>query len=77
MVVHALAIGIWIKHVFTPMYGQHDWQGRLISFFMRVVQIILRAIALVAWAAVAVAVILFWLMVPFALAAILTLQFVG
>lgn len=41
-----LAIRVWIKNIFVPMFGMHDWQSRLISFFMRVVQIIGRSIAL-------------------------------
>lgn len=72
-----LAIGVWIQNVFTPMYGQYDWQGRLISFFMRVVQIILRTIALIAWAGVAAIVLVFWIVLPLALLVILTLQFVA
>jgi hypothetical protein len=42
----SLAPGLWLKNIFTPMYGQYDWQGRFISFFMRLVQIIIRSIAL-------------------------------
>ena len=30
-----LGVGLWWKNLFTPMYGQYDWQGRIISFFMR------------------------------------------
>jgi len=41
-----LAIGVWTKNIFVPMFGMHDWQSRIISFFMRVVQIIGRSIAL-------------------------------
>ena len=40
------AIGIWIKNIFVPMFGQHDWQSRLISIFMRIVQIVGRSIGL-------------------------------
>ncbi len=45
----SLAIGVWIKNIFTPMYGTHDIAGRLISFFMRIVQIIGRTIVLLIW----------------------------
>lgn len=37
---------IWLTHIFIPMYGQHDWQGRLISIFIRITQIIIRGILL-------------------------------
>lgn len=42
-----LGLRIWVKNLFTPMFGQYDIEGRLISFFMRLVQIIFRTIALV------------------------------
>lgn len=45
----SLAINVWIRNIFVPMYGTRDWQSRIISFFMRVVQIIGRSIALAAW----------------------------
>ncbi len=48
-----LAIRVWIKNIFVPMFGMYDWQSRLISFFMRVVQIIGRSIALVIFVFVA------------------------
>ena len=44
-----LAVGVWVKNLFVPMFGLHDWQSRLISVFMRGLQIILRGIGLVAW----------------------------
>ncbi len=48
--VHSLAIGVWIKNLFVPMYGQYDIASRLISFAMRVLQIIARGFFLVMWA---------------------------
>ncbi|MFH0854827.1 MAG: hypothetical protein V1891_05075 [bacterium] len=59
-----LALIVWIKNIFTPMYGQYDWQGRIISFFMRVVQIILRAIFLLIWAVFYVSLFLAFLGLP-------------
>ncbi|MCH8049260.1 hypothetical protein IH979_00940 [Patescibacteria group bacterium] len=44
-----LAISVWIKNIFVPMFGQRDWQSRLISFFMRVFQIIARGFVLIVW----------------------------
>ena len=35
-----LALDIWLKNIFRPMYGQYDIASRVISFFMRLVQII-------------------------------------
>ncbi len=41
---NALGIKIWLTSLFKPMYAQYDWQGRIISFFMRIFQIIFRSI---------------------------------
>lgn len=39
-----LALDIWLKNIFVPMYGQRDAASRIISFLMRLVQIIFRFI---------------------------------
>ncbi len=41
-----LGFMVWLKNLFVPMFGQRDFAGRLISFFLRLVQIIFRGIAL-------------------------------
>lgn len=41
-----LGVGVWIKNLFVPMFGQRDWQSRIISFFMRLFQIAFRSVAL-------------------------------
>ncbi len=41
-----LAVGVWIRHIFVPMFGQNDWQSRIISVFMRSVQIVGRSFLL-------------------------------
>jgi hypothetical protein len=46
------------------MFGQYDWQGRIISFFMRVVQIIARSILLCFWIVFSAAVFIVWIIVP-------------
>src|SRR3989344_358247 len=43
----SLQIGLWIRNIFVPMYGAYDWQSRIISVFMRCVQIVGRLIAIV------------------------------
>lgn len=42
----SISLSVWIKNLFVPMFGMYDWQSRIISFFMRVFQIIARTIAL-------------------------------
>ncbi|HBU27875.1 TPA: hypothetical protein DEB00_02040 [Candidatus Uhrbacteria bacterium] len=41
-----LAVDVWVKNLFVPMYGSYDIAGRLISFFMRLVMIFLRSFLL-------------------------------
>ena len=40
------APGVWIAHIFVPMFGQYDWQGRLVSFFVRLVNVCVRSVFL-------------------------------
>lgn len=61
----SLALLIWIKNLNIPMYGQYDWQGRLISFFMRLFQIIFRGIVMIFWLILVVAIICAWIILPF------------
>ncbi len=59
-----LAPGLWLANLFVPMFGQYDFQGRLVSFFMRLVQIIARAFALLVWFGVCLAFFSVWLILP-------------
>jgi len=60
----SLALFVWMRNIFTPMYGQYDWQGRLISVFIRLVQIIFRGLLMILWSLFALAVLFFWLAFP-------------
>ena len=44
-----LALGAWLKNLFTPMYGETSIGGKLISFFMRIVVLIGKGIVFVVW----------------------------
>lgn len=59
-----LAPGLWLANLFVPMFGQYDFQGWLVSFFMRLVQIIARAFALALWLGVCLAFFFVWLALP-------------
>jgi len=59
-----LAPGLWLKNIFVPMFGQSDFQGRLISFFMRLVNVIGRGLVLFMWLLLALFLFLLWLVVP-------------
>jgi hypothetical protein len=60
----ALALLVWLKNIFRPMYAQYDWQGMLISFFMRLVQIIFRSLIMLFWLILSFAVVIFWILFP-------------
>jgi len=60
----SLALLVWIKNIHIPMYGQYDWQGRLISFFMRLFQVIIRSIAMFAWLIFVLMIFIFWVIIP-------------
>lgn len=60
----SLAFLVWVKNLFTPMYGQTDWQGRLISVFIRLVQIIFRGMVMLFWTLFASIAVLVWLIMP-------------
>jgi hypothetical protein len=46
-----LSLGVWIKNLFVPMYGESGISGRLISFFMRSVIIFGKSFAFLIWTA--------------------------
>lgn len=59
------ALLVWIENWFNPMFGQYDFQGRLISFFLRTFQIIFRFLF---WSIALVFLLLLcavWILTPF------------
>ena len=61
----AMALLVWIKNLHRPMYGQYDWQGFLISFFMRLVVIIFKSLIMLFWLFLCFVVLVAWLAMPF------------
>lgn len=59
-----LGVGVWIKNIFVPMYGQSDFAGRVISFLMRCFQIIVRSIVLFFFLILVLIVFLIWIFLP-------------
>ena len=60
----SLALFVWMKNIFRPMYAQYDWAGILISFFVRLFQIIVRGIFMIFWLALVVLALGLWLILP-------------
>ncbi len=59
-----LGLKIWLINIFKPMFGQYDIPGKIISFFMRVFQIIARGLILIFWSALMFTLIIVWLCFP-------------
>jgi hypothetical protein len=58
------ALLVWIRNIFVPMYGQHDWAGILISLIVRLFQIIVRGSYMLIWLIIAILLLLAWLSLP-------------
>ncbi|MBU0597005.1 hypothetical protein KJ641_02535 [Patescibacteria group bacterium] len=56
--------GLWLKNIFVPMFGQYDWQGRIMSFFVRLANVIFRSIGLFIWLIILVIFYFIWLLFP-------------
>ncbi len=67
MTIHTsrqLAVGVWVKNLFVPMFGLHDWQSRIISVFMRSLQIAGRSMGMLAWFALVITLAVLYLLAP-------------
>lgn len=58
----ALAPMIWLRNLFVPMYGLTDWQGRIISVFVRLFNVLARTVGLLFWTLLSVAIFFVWLL---------------
>lgn len=59
-----LGFSIWLKNIFVPMFGQRDLPGRLISFFLRLFNVIFRGFALVFLVSLTLVFVFIWLVLP-------------
>lgn len=59
-----LSFSIWVKNIFVPMYGQNDWQGKFISFFVRLINIIFRGTVMIFWLTLIIISFLIWIFLP-------------
>lgn len=55
---------IWFKNIFVPMYGQTDIISRLVSFFVRSVQVLVRGAIMSVFLLISMALVVLWLAVP-------------
>ncbi len=62
-----IGITIWAKSLFKPMYGEYSWQGRIVSFFMRIVVLLFMVLQMTVWLGILLILLLIWLILPIAL----------
>jgi hypothetical protein len=72
----SISITVWVKNLFVPMYGLHDWQSRLISFVARTATIAGKGFMLGVWSLVMVVALLVYIAFPVALVAAIVMQFI-
>lgn len=59
-----IAIGIWLRNMFKPMYGDYTREGRIISLFMRLVVLIWKLISSLVWLVILFVIFIFWITLP-------------
>ncbi|MBI4281208.1 hypothetical protein HY625_00115 [Candidatus Uhrbacteria bacterium] len=60
----SLALLLWIANLFRPMYGQEDWQGKIISFVFRILILLWRLLLFFVWLALMGVVLFCYLALP-------------
>jgi hypothetical protein len=60
------ALGLWLRHLTTPMYGEYSFLGRVVSFFMRIVVVFGRGVAWLVEAFIYALLFVIWLIWPVA-----------
>ncbi|MDD2646841.1 MAG: hypothetical protein PHV78_02735 [Patescibacteria group bacterium] len=69
-----LAIKILLANLFKPMFGQYSWQGRIISFFMRILQLAFSLVVFVLGTIFFLAILILWIVtIPIAVIQIIRL----
>lgn len=59
-----IGLRLWFLNLFKPMFGQYDWQGRLISFFMRLVMMIFKIMMFLVWILLMIIFLIVWVAGP-------------
>ncbi len=60
----SLSLRVWVKNLFVPMYGLSDIQSRLISFVVRLVQILGRSFLFGIWSLLLLVALVGYLALP-------------
>ena len=60
-------LGLWVKNLFVPMYGQYDAWGRIVSFLVRFANIIGRSLWVGLWVVLCLLALSVWIALPLVL----------
>jgi len=60
----SLGLNIWLKNLFTPMYGDRSFVGRLISLIVRIVVLFWRLLWFFFWTSFVLAMLFIWIIGP-------------
>jgi len=61
----ALALGIWLRNMLTPMYGDRSILGRAISLMMRIVVLAWKMTWMILWLMIILMLLALWVGAPF------------
>ena len=59
----SLGVGVWLRNLFVPMYGETTIAGKIISFFARLAMIVGKSIWFVLWSLILMAAMLLYLII--------------
>ena len=59
-----LGLKVLIKNLFKPMFGQYDWKGRIISLFMRLIQLFIYLFIFLITSVLSFVLLILWIILP-------------
>lgn len=62
--VRRVGLGVWLKHMFVPMYGDYTREGKIISVFMRLVVLFYKIIMMFFWLIYVLIIFILWIILP-------------
>jgi len=71
----SLALGLWLKSMFKPMYADRSVLGRAISIVMRIIILAWKLIWFMLWTVIVIIAVLIWLIAPVVVVYMLIQQF--
>lgn len=68
---------VWVRNLFVPMFGDYSRSGRIISFFVRLVLVVVQSVGALVGAAILLVALVGYFLLPILLAVQLVYQFGG